>query len=88
MTTETNVTRKLAAAPAYAPKWARFRAYREMAAQASPGPEEGWRQIRAKKRYIDPFVAGQGRVSDLDPAFRQELRSFLTQSQEEWLLGI
>ena len=88
MTTETNVTRKLAAAPAYAPKWVRFRAYREMAAQASPGPEEGWRQIRAKKRYIDPFVAGQGRVSDLDPAFRQELLSFLTQSQEEWLLGI
>ncbi len=88
MTTETNVTQKLAAAPGYAPKWARFRAYREMTAQASPGPEEGWRQIRAKKRYIDPFVAGQGRVSDLDPAFRQELLSFLTQSQEEWLLGI
>ena len=88
MTTETNVTRKLTAAPAFDSKWARFRSYREMTAQASPGPEEGWRQIRAKKRYIDPFVAGQGRVSDLDPAFRQELLSFLTQSQEEWLLGI
>ncbi len=88
MTTETDVIQKLTSQPGFERKWVRFRAYREITAQASPGPEEGWRQIRAKKRYIDPGVAGQGRISDLDPAFRQELRSFLTQSQEEWLLGV
>lgn len=88
MTTEPEVIHKLLSDGKYSRRWDRFRSYREMAAQDRPGPEAGWRQIFAKKRHIDPCVAGKGRVSAVYPAFGEELRTFLRQSQAEWLLGI
>ena len=88
MTTEPEVIGKLRSDALFSRRWARFCAYTDMFSQGSPGPEDGWRQIRAKKRYIDPCVAGEGRVSALFPDFGEALGVFLAQSQEEWLRGI
>ena len=85
--TEPPVTEKLAASP-LAPEWQAFRRlHRTRRAELPPEDGRPWRQIPAKKRRIDPLVAGQGRVSSLDPTFAAQLKTFLRQPQTEWLLA-
>ena len=84
--TEPSLIEKLEAS-ALSGEWRAFRALsRTRRAEAPEGPEP-WRQIRAKKRFIDPLVAGQGRCSALDPALGREIAAFLAEPQSEWLLG-
>ena len=45
------------------------------------------RMIRAKKRYIDPYVAGKGRVSELCTGFRNAVEKFKSFSFEYLLEG-
>ena len=56
-------------------------------ASAAPPDARAWRRIPAKKRRIDPLIAGQGRASALDGAFREALAAFLAAPQTEWILG-
>ncbi|MDD5808515.1 MAG: hypothetical protein PUC93_05520 [Oscillospiraceae bacterium] len=44
-------------------------------------------EIFAKKRCIDPYVRGRGRVSELDAGFAAQLHAFRTQSQDYWVRG-
>ncbi len=59
------------------------------AASAAPGgcagAEEGWLQVKAKRRWIDPLVLNQGRLSMLDPFYEAEIERFLNQDQTIWL---
>ena len=49
-------------------------------------PEGGiWYRIPAKLRYIDPLVAGQGRVSRLDGGVRQAQEAFLATDFTCWI---
>ena len=69
----------------FAPRW---RAFRAMSAveRAVPGPDEdGWRTIPAKKRWIDPLVAGRGRSTALFSDYRAQVEAFLTCRQDERL---
>lgn len=71
-------------------RWSAFCAMAHTArAPASSAPPDGrpWRIIPAKKRRIDPLVAGMGRVSSLDAAFAASLAAFLNEPQTEWVLG-
>lgn len=68
--------------------WTRFRAMSEIARADTPGPDGAWRRIRAKKRYIDPPVQGQGRLSRLSAAFRDALDAFLREDQDVWLRAV
>ena len=89
---------KLEASP-LAVDWRAFRALRRTeraelssAARAicppvSPPDHRPWRQIPAKKRRIDPLVAGMGRVSRLDAEFAADLTAFLADPQTEWVLA-
>ncbi len=43
--------------------------------------------IAAKKRYIDPFVAEKGRVSELFPEFKEAVDSFIAMSFNYNILG-
>lgn len=88
MTTEPAVIRKLTADPAFRRRWDAFRGMSGILTADVPGPEEGWRQIPAKKRYIDPAVAGRGRVSRLYPEHGKALSDFLAESFLPWLRGI
>lgn len=83
-TGEAEVIRKLEGS-SLAPQWNAFRAMRRLVLADQPGPEPMWRQIKAKKRAIDPMVLGAGRLSDLDEAYCAALQAFRGQSQEEWM---
>lgn len=77
--TESAVLRKLTADPAFREKWERFRAYRTIHSGKSgtPPADAKPRVIDAKKRRIDPYVAGMGRVSAFSPEFRKETQAYL-----------
>ena len=83
--TEPEVIDRLTASDRFAPRW---RAFRAMSAveRAAPGPDEdGWRTIPAKKRWIDPLVAGRGRSTALFSDYRAQVEAFLTCRQDERL---
>jgi len=48
----------------------------------NPGP---WRKLPVKKRIIDPLVIGQGRASVLFADFKEEMDSFINESQDVWI---
>jgi len=65
--------------------WKRYHAYRSMRSAKEPAGEGQWRRIAAKKRYIDPLIAGVGRVSAYSEAFRTAVDAFRSDPQNEWL---
>lgn len=62
------------------------------AASAAPGGRTGAKgrllQVKAKRRWIDPLVLNQGRLSKLDPFYKAEIEAFLHQDQTIWLKEI
>ena len=68
--------------------WERFRTLSRMVTQASEAPEELRRVIPAKKRVIDPLIAGKGRLSRLEARFAGELDAFLKKGQDHWICGL
>lgn len=84
--TEPELIAKLRADDGFSCRWESFRAMRETAVSEFDAGGE-WRRIFAKKRCIDPLVAGLGRVSDLDADFRKQLDGFRNQSQDYWVRG-
>ena len=85
--TEPQVIERLTASETTAQSWHAFRALHATEIASGGQPGGAWRKIYAKKRYIDPFVAGQGRVSALDADFAAALDAFRTQSQDYWVRG-
>ena len=85
--TEPRIIAKWLAEPDYSRRWQTFCALNAMESAAEKGEGDGWRQIPAKKRCIDPYVAGQGRVSALDRDFAAALQEFLHRPQDQWLRG-
>lgn len=84
--TEPPLIAKLEASP-LAADWQAFRRlYRTLRAETPPDARP-WRQIPAKKRWIDPLAAGMGRVSKLDAEFAVDLSAFLADPQTEWVLA-
>lgn len=66
-------------------QWEQFCGYREILRRDTLGKDGNWKRIFAKKRCIDPYVKGLGRVSKLCPAFAESLRIFRAESQDYWL---
>ena len=85
--TETQMIRKLLLNESTAHRWNNFRQLSiiEFSLEQPVGTE--WRQIYAKKRYIDPYVKDHGRLSALDPTFATDLELFRSQSQDYWIRG-
>lgn len=76
-TTEPQVIARITAVPEGAADWAAYCSMHRMI-PGGDGPEV--RRIDAKKRHINPFVAGMGRVTDLCPDYRAALQDYLSQS--------
>jgi hypothetical protein len=54
----------------------------------SPEPKEGWIQIAAKKRYIDPYCSETGeRISHTSRKIQKEIESFKEDQYQEWMKG-
>lgn len=84
--TEPSLIAKLEAS-ALSAEWRHFRTLNRILRANTPPDTRPWRQIPAKKRRIDPLVAGLGRVSALDSGFSADLNAFMNQPQIEWLLA-
>ena len=63
--------------------WERFRALRHI----HRGEHEGAKTVVSKKRYINPYVNGKGRLIHLSETFAQALQPFLSQRLDEPLWG-
>ena len=85
MTTEPEVIRKLLRDPQCREEWRSFSALGQMIREEERAPEPLRRVIPAKKRCIDPWVRGEGRLSRLSPSFAEDLERFLNQDQSGWL---
>lgn len=55
--------------------WGKFRKLCRIERKETGGGYPVYR-IEAKKRFIDPFVEGKGRVTDVCPGFREAVRAF------------
>ena len=81
---EPDVIKKLETDPETARAWRAYRALHEMITDET-APEADRRIIRAKKRSIDPWVSGMGRLSNIDPDFAAALHNFREEPQDGWL---
>ena len=86
--TEPEVIRKLSGNPFTASAWSDFCAMHEMVREEILAPLEKRRVIPAKKRWIDPYVPGKGRLSRWDADFAEKLQGFLQEPQSTWLCAI
>ena len=86
-TTEPEVIGKLQGNDLTSPLWNDFCSFRQIVRDDSPGITGKWRKIDAKKRYIDPIVAGSGRLSRLSPVFSAAMESFLCTDFDYWVCG-
>ena len=84
-TTEPEVSAKLLSDDGCRTRWEAFRRLHAMQRADAPDSHPGWRQIPAKKRFIDPYAVGAGRVSAFDDAFRHELDAFLRDDLTVWV---
>jgi HD superfamily phosphohydrolase len=85
-TTETEVIQKIIRSPFYH-RWKAFCVMSQTERSTIPTNKNVWRRIRAKKRYIDPYIFEKGRVSDLYTNFHKALIDFLSESQDQWICG-
>ena len=85
--TEPEVISKLSQDPLTAAQWRDFCSLRRMTRSDSKADTGNWRQIDAKKRFIDPMVSGKGRLSTLSPAFKKSLDSFISTKLDYWICG-
>ena len=86
-TTEPRIIERLTADKMIAQSWHAFRALHATEIASGGEPGGAWRKIYAKKRYIDPYAVGRGRVSALDTDFAAALDAFRSQSQDYWVRG-
>ena len=84
-TTEPAVIGKFRADPRSAAQWHRFRRLSRLRVSREKPEEPGWRSVPAKKRYIDPLVLDEGRVSCLSPEVRAMQEAFLALDFSVWL---
>ena len=86
-TTEPQVISRLLSEETTAARWLDYQSCCQILRSEQPGTGENWRKISAKKRYIDPMVLHQGRMSTVSPAYGAKLSAFLCQDQDCWLLA-
>ena len=66
-------------------QWEHFCNCSEMICREAPAADGVWLRVFAKKRSIDPYIMGAGRVSEVFPDFRERLRVFRESRQDYWL---
>lgn len=85
--TESWVIAKLTADPAMNERWTRFTRMSALERRAVRPDGGDWICVNAKRRYIDPLIFGQGRVSQVFPSHRKAIDELLAQDFGVWLRG-
>ena len=83
--TETHVIQKLNAS-SLRDAWTTFQKLSITEASTDPISFHSY-IIPAKKRYINPYITNQGRLTQLDSFYQQELQYFLDTSLDYWVTG-
>lgn len=81
---ETPVIKKLMNNDFSAKEWQKFRSYSTIVHTAD-NPDS--RVIYAKKRHINPYICGLGRVGDIFPEYGNALKEYLAESQNYAICG-
>lgn len=87
MRTEPAVIARLRADPVCGPLWRRFRSFARLCRSVERPTQGDWFRIGAKLRWIDPLLAGAGRVSRWDEALAAEMDAFRRTDFSLWLSG-
>ena len=82
---EPTVIAKLNADARTAWAWRIFRSCKTVLRASEPQTDGVWRQISAKKRYIDPLIDGKGRVTAVSEPLREAIGAFLREPQTDWI---
>lgn len=85
-TTETEVITKLQESELTAKDWLEY-CDMSVLEKSEVQFDDMWLQIDAKKRYIDPYIKGKGRVSDLYYDCRMKISDFLNYKFDYYLKG-
>ena len=56
--------------------------------QLSQIQEDGYRQIRVKKRYVDPYVVNMGRITKIDKSLYNKIQVFVSDNQSVYINGL
>ena len=64
----------------------RWHAFRKLHKVYEVSPEEGI-CVNAKRRYVDPLIAGSGRASQADAVLRSKIRDFIEEDYSVFLKG-
>ena len=86
-TTEPEVIGKFLSNERTASLWKSFCTYSRITSASQPDTTGCWRKVEAKKRFIDPMVQGEGRISELSPVFADSLNAFRNNSHNYWVCG-
>jgi len=84
-TSEPEVIGKLLSNERTRAAWLRFRSFSAILRSDAPRSDGAWRRIPAKKRYIDPLIAGYGRASAVFPDLKDEIEVFRNKPQTQFL---
>ena len=87
LTTEPAVIAKLKHDAACAEAWRAFCGMKTIRRAGAPDETGVWRRIPAKKRFIDPLIANEGRASERFFKLRAAIEAFHSESQNVWLAG-
>lgn len=69
-----------------APQWQEFKKIREVT--TSHEEKEGWIQVAAKKRYVDPYcLETKSRISNADEDIARRIRTYKMETNQEWMKG-
>ena len=85
--TEPEVIGKFLSDERTASLWNSFCTYSRTTSAPQPKDSGCWRKISAKKRFIDPMVQGEGRISELSSEFADSLNAFRRNNYDYWVCG-
>mgnify|MGYP000517854655 FL=1 len=87
MGTEPEVIARLFADPVCGPLWKQFRSFSRLRRAAEQPTDGNWIRIGAKLRWIDPLLAGVGRVSRWNEDLAAKIADFRRTGFSIWLSG-
>ena len=84
-TTEERVIGKLKKCQITDNMWYTYTRIKAVQRTSKPVPDTFCVKVNAKRRYLDPYVKGVGRVAEYSRKYRTEVNQFLAVSFDEWL---
>ncbi|MBQ4375680.1 MAG: HD domain-containing protein [Erysipelotrichales bacterium] len=86
-TTEPEVIARLKSDPEILREWEKFGGFSRVEKSAEKQTGDGWLKIDAKRRYIDPYTEGYGRISEGLAEMKEKIDGYRNLSYDYYLKG-